>query len=779
MRRIDVAGSGNPDPHLAPENNRMKSSRFVAALRRVAASAATVAALLAAAPSFAADPMDWPSWRGPEQNGISRETGFPAEWDFEGTNLLWKSEKLATRSTPIIMNGKLYTLARDNPETHQEGEKVICADAKTGDILWENRFGVFLSDVPAERVAWGVCAGDPATGNVYAMGVCGYFQCIDGETGKTLWKRSLSEEFGLLSTYGGRTNVAVVYEDLVIISAVMTNWGELAVPAHRFVAFDKTTGQVAWFNGTSLRPDDTTYSTPTMAVVNGEAAMVFGSGDGRVWQFQPRTGKPVWNAQVSLRGLNVTPLVINDTVYIGQSEENPDDTTSMGAMAAFKAAGAKGVVPTSAALWRNKKQMVGKSSPVLVDDRIYAFDDGNIGYVLDAKTGEMIGRPLRLTGSALRASPLYADGKIYICTTSAFHCIEPTKTGAKIVHKLRFPNGEEIHGSMIASHGRLYLPTINAMYCIGLKDAQPAATERPAPPQEKPIEDKTPAHVQIFPAEALIRTGEKIKYSVRLFNAAGQRLEDPKEVKWGVNTGGEIDAAGNFTASSEPKHVGAYVTAEVGEISGKSRLRIVPPLPWKFDFEPVALDTPNPVTGVLEGEPPITWIGVRYRHKVRDVKGDKKMVKVTTIPKGTRSQSWMGPIDMHDYTVQAEVSGAKKGAKMPDAGLIAQRYTLDLMGNSQQLQIRSWTALLEHRFAVSLPFPWEPDTTYVLKFRAETDGAKAHLKGKCWKKGEAEPAEWTITGTDEVGNLTGSPGLFGNAQEAEITYDNISVTPNE
>jgi hypothetical protein len=134
---------------------------------------------------------------------------------------------------------------------------------------------------------------------------------------------------------------------------------------------------------------------------------------------------------------------------------------------------------------------------------------------------------------------------------------------------------------------------------------------------------------------------------------------------------------------------------------------------------------------------------------------------------------------MHDYTVQAEVSGAKKGAKMPDAGLIAQRYTLDLMGNSQQLQIRSWTALLEHRFAVSLPFPWEPDTTYVLKFRAETDGPKAHLKGKCWKKGEAEPAEWTITGTDEVGNLTGSPGLFGNAQEAEITYDNISVTPNE
>ena len=63
--------------------------------------------------------------------------------------------------------------------------------------------------MPAERVGWSCCVGDPDTGHVYAMGVCGYFQCLDGETGKTLWSHSLNEEFGLLSTYGGRTNVPV------------------------------------------------------------------------------------------------------------------------------------------------------------------------------------------------------------------------------------------------------------------------------------------------------------------------------------------------------------------------------------------------------------------------------------------------------------------------------------------------------------------------------------------------------------------------------------------
>lgn len=758
----------------------MKASRLV---RRVVCAASFLAVAATVASAGAADALDWPNWRGPEQNGISRESGLPAEWDFDGENLLWKSTELATRSTPIVMNGKLYTLARSYPESNKEGEQVICADAATGEILWRNRFNVFLSDVPAERVAWGAVVGDPATGKIYAMGVCGLMQCIDGETGKTLWSHSLSEEFGLLSTYGGRTNVSVIFEDLVIISAVMTNWGEAAVPAHRFIAFNKENGEIVWFNGTSLRPDDTTYSTPTLAVIDGQQVMVFGSGDGKVWAFQPRTGKPIWNYQLSMRGLNVTPLIADGIVYMGQSEENPDDS-SMGAMAAIKAGGASGEIPTSAAVWREKKRMVGKSSPVLVGGKLYAFDDGNIMYVIDPKTGEELQRPTRLTGSIMRSSPLYADGRIYACTTSAWHVIELAEgKDAKIAHRLRFPTGEEIHGSPVVSHGRLYLPSTEAMYCIGFKDAKPAAVERPAEPQEAPITDRTTAWLQIVPAEALIKPGEKINYRAVAFNAVGQNLGPAEGVKFAVSGGGEIAADGTFTASSEPKHSGVIVTAEASGVKGEARARIVPPLPWSFDFDAIALDSPNPVTKKLEGEPPITWIGVRYRHKVRDLPdGNKAMVKVTTIPKGTRSQSWMGPVDLHDYTIQADIKAAKKdtleGMKRPDAGLIAQRYTLDLMGDHQQLQIRSWTAQLENRFAVSVPFKWEPETWYTLKFRAETDGEKAVLKGKCWKKGEPEPTEWTITGVDEVGNLQGSPGLFGNAQVCEITYDNITVTPN-
>jgi hypothetical protein len=111
-------------------------------------------------------------------------------------------------------------------------------------------------------------------------------------------------------------------------------------------------------------------------------------------------------------------------------------------------------------------------------------------------------------------------------------------------------------------------------------------------------------------------------------------------------------------------------------------------------------------------------------------------------------------------------------------GVVAQRYTLALEG-AQRLQLRSWVSLLEQRFAVTIPYEWQPKTWYIIKLRAEAAEGKAILKGKVWKKGEPEPEAWTIQGEDLTPNLQGSPGLFGNSTDAEFFVDNVSVTANE
>ena len=129
---------------------------------------------------------DWPYWRGPRYDGASRETGLIDTWDPAGgpqSNILWQRDDLGGRSTPVVFDGRLYIIVRAEPGTPREGERVVCLDVQTGKTLWENRFNVWLSDVPDTRVGWSSCVVDPVTGHVFALGACGYFQCLDGQVG--------------------------------------------------------------------------------------------------------------------------------------------------------------------------------------------------------------------------------------------------------------------------------------------------------------------------------------------------------------------------------------------------------------------------------------------------------------------------------------------------------------------------------------------------------------------------------------------------------------------
>ena len=127
---------------------------------------------------------------------------------------------------------------------------------------------------------------------------------------------------------------------------------------------------------------------------------------------------------------------------------------------------------------------------------------------------------------------------------------------------------------------------------------------------------------------------------------------------------------------------------------------------------------------------------------------------------------------------------------MPDAGVIANKYGLTLMGNHQMLIINSWSAALpkEGQAGAALftlvPYKWEPDKWYHLKLSVEkNDKGGADVQGKVWPKGDKEPEKWVSNSQDTVPNPEGSPGLFGESLvtpiKSEIYYDNIVVSPNK
>jgi outer membrane protein assembly factor BamB len=704
-------------------------------------------------------PSDWAEWRGPNRDGISPEKGLPTKWSPSGDNLAWKVP-YGGRSAPIVLNNRVY-LQNTADKGELEQERVMCFNADNGKLLWEHRFNVYLSDVPPHRVGWASPVGDLATGNIYVFGVGGNLIGLTGD-GKVLWERSLAEEFGLLTTHGGRTVSPLIDGNLVIVSGVTFQWGQHGRGAHRFMAFDKKTGETMWISAPGGRPYDTTYAAPIIVNINGTRLLIQGASDGVVHAIKVQTGEPVWKYEISKRGLNTGVVVYNNTAILTHSEENLD-SSEMGMMVAVDAA-SKGEIKKDQTKWSVYGWQGGFSSPVLDGDRLYQVDNGaNIG-AFDVNNGKQLW--LQNLGTIQKASPVFADGKLYVGTENGkFFILEPSATGVKILDEDQLGTQqlpETIIASVAVSDGRVYLASDSNLYAIGKKMRhQSLAVPAPEPSVG------APTYAQVVPTELMLKPGDKANFRVRLFDAQGNFIREDSTATWSLEQlKGEI-ANGQLTVASDAIPQGGLVKATVAGVTGTASVRVFPPLPWSENFDAMALNTI-----------PSTWVNATSKFAVREINGSKVLVKTT---EGSsllsRARAYMGPPGFSNYTVEADINATQKRRQQGDGGVIAQRYALVLYGNSQMLHLEPWQP--ETKRTVSIPYAWKADTWYRMKLEVENlpDG-KTRARGKVWPVGESEPVAWMIERIDPIPNHQGSPGIFGSAL-AELYFDNIKVYANK
>jgi outer membrane protein assembly factor BamB len=747
--------------------------------------------------------QDWHHWRGPEQDGVSRETDLPDRWSpdpkEEGNNLIWK-QSYGGRTTPIIQNGRVYLINSAGEGIHEQ-ERVMCFDADTGKHLWEYKFNVFHTDIVSVRLGWTNLAGDPETGNIYAHGTQGSLLCFDKD-GKVLWSHSLTEEYGRISGYGGRVTSPTVDGDLVIIGMLNASWGDQARGGNRFVAFDKRTGTVVWWSSTGAQPKDTYYSCPVVAVINGERLLIGGGADGGVHAFKVRTGEKVWSYFFGVAAVNCSPVVEGSRVYIGHGEENPDNNIQ-GRVVCLDASVVKDGKPKL--VWKRDGIKAKFASPIIHDGRLYICDEVARLYCLDAATGK---QQWRFTyGRDCKGSPVWADGKIYIAEVNAkFHILKPGPKKCEELHSMFFPSPDgvsdvEINGSSAVYKGRVYFMTRDELFCIGKKDHKPEPAPTPGAlpplPKEEPVEAGAKAtELQVLPADVQLAPGGKVAFVARAFDEHGRFLREV-EAKWslappplpvpppapmpGVPPAtppalkGAIDEKGNLELDKILPGQFGTVVAEADGLSARARVRVAPRLPYKQDFEKVP-----------EGRTPAGWVNCQGKFAVRKVGDNKVLVKLANnaSPLVARANAYIGMPSLAGYTIQADVLGTKKGGDMPDMGVVANRYTLLLDGNKQRLRLVSWDAL--PRVDKSIDWKWQPDAWYRLKLTVDVQGDKALVRGKAWARDQEEPAEWTVEFEDPKPNTEGSPALYGyatgiieNKTGAEIFYDNVMLTPNK
>lgn len=826
----------------------------------------------------------WYQWRGPEQNGISRETNLPSTWDpLTGENVVWEAP-IGGMSSPVVWDGKLYTYIRTGeiragdadyptlvpgPETQ---EALVCVDIANGEVLWKQAKNMTQTEVPFHRLGWSSPCVDPSTGLVYGLGSQATLECVDGKTGKVIWDRQMTEEFGMISTFGGRTPAPTIDEDQLFIAGISFGWGDHARSGHRIFAFDKKTGALNWSESTGGLPVDAPQNTPVIAVINGQRLVIFAAGDGGIHAFQPRTGKKVWTFTASKRGINTSVVVDGTKLYCSHGLDN-FDVHELGRIFCIDMANLddKG---NPKEVWKVTGIEAAFPTSVVTDKWMYTVDDRGKLYQIDKTNGKIAWK--KTIGHVGKPSPVFADGKLYIADGQGkFWIYEPEEKSAKTLSKAELPEklGREyaIYGSPAIADGRVYLQTATKIYCIANKGEDGKEAPRKAEEygkieqlaDEKPVEKDKPAQLRVTPYDVVLHPGDSVKLTARQYDANGRLIgEVPADkVKWEIaqltippppaarwmpkpegaedpkpanddakpangeakppatgpakpeagdagdsaaardqlvaaaatqaavgpakagNLKGSVDKDGTYKAEGGP-HQGGAVEAKAGDLTAQARVRVLPPLPWKIDFQQ------NPV-----GKPPLTWTGAGGKFSVVEDPADKNnkaLQKILNVDLYYKARTNFGSVDMTEYTLQGDVKAESKEyggtRQMPDAGIINSRYVLVLLGTGQKAQLHVWPSALpddRNPFGAihsTKNFKWDPKKWYRLKLQVTQEGPVAVARGKVWVAGEQEPKDWLLELKDTIPNRSGNPGVYGNSlvipMRSEIWYDNLVVTAN-
>jgi len=413
------------------------------------------------------------------------------------------------------------------------------------------------------------------------------------------------------------------------------------------------------------------------------------------------------------------------------------------------------------------------SAPIVDGTRLYQLDGGSKLHAVDTETGTE-SWSLQL-GTLQKASPVLADGKLYVGTDNGkFFIVRLRPNGGEILSSVELPSStnsccgsegtpEQILSGAAISRGRIFFVSSDAVYAIGPRQAK--ATTGFAVDEPAQVASGAPAFVQVAPTEMVLEAGQKVQLHARLFDDKGRFIKEDTSATWALDGLQGTVVNGLFTPG--PGEAAGTIKATVGALSGQARARVSRSLPWKEGFDSYA-----------DGAVPAGWVNaVGGKLAVGTIDGQKVIAKPPDDTIFKRFRAFIGPTNWSDYTIEADVRSGTRRRQMGDVGITAQRYSLILYGTTQKLKIEPWEPEIQR--TVTMPYTWKADTWYHLKLRVENmANGQVRARGKAYPVGEPEPAEWMIEKIDPIGNRQGAPGIFMDAQFG-AALDNLSLYKNQ
>lgn len=427
-------------------------------------------AVLAGVATGAFSQAHWPQWRGPDFTGASPASGLPTTWS-ETEHIVWKTPLPSwSGGTPVIWGDRIFVTSpsEGGPDGHgAEAHRpsvgrellLLCIARDDGAIIWERKL-----DTGNERITkQNDSSPSPVTDGVHVWALTGT-GALAGFTldGDMLWRRNIQEDYGDFGLNFGYGSSPLLYEGKLIIQVLH---GYRTTDPSWLAAIDGISGETLW---RVERPTDATlespdaYTTPVPLTHDGETVIVLSGGD-YVTGHDPDTGSERWRAA----GLNprnsdrnrmiASPTACNGMVY-AMSSRQP--------LLAIRAGG-RGDVSHSHMAWTwDGRHGPDVPTPACDGPYLYLVSDRGMVTCLESETGLTVWGPESTERGVVSASPLVADGKIYVTNE---HAVTTVLRAGPVFEILATNTLETAYtlSSIAVADNRLYLRTATHLYCIG------------------------------------------------------------------------------------------------------------------------------------------------------------------------------------------------------------------------------------------------------------------------------------------------------------------------
>jgi outer membrane protein assembly factor BamB len=414
---------------------------------------------------------DWPQFRGPQRDGVSRETNLRKTWPEGGPPLLWTSASLGIGySGPAVVGDRLYVSVGRG-----DAEYVVALDLQTSGPqgpkeLWATKIGPFFT---WKGNNWN--AGPSATPTVdgellYALGGHGDLLCVERATGKERWRKNLPRELGgEVNPIGGGLEEPTPLGWGYTWAPLVDGEQLICVPGGKqglLAALDKKTGKVLWQSKEVT--DQASYSSPVAAVLGGVRQYIQVTNDGIVG-VAAQDGKLLWSYRREPAYQDVviaTPIVSEDTIFTTVGFQQGCDLIKI-------KAGSAGFAVDK--ILSNKSIENRDGGVILVDGHLYGYTENKGWFCAEIKTGNLVWTERRKLG---RGSVTGADGLLYCCAEQGgdVALVEATPRGWQEKGRLKLP--QESHqrrpsGGLwthpVIANGRLYVRDQELLFCYDLK----------------------------------------------------------------------------------------------------------------------------------------------------------------------------------------------------------------------------------------------------------------------------------------------------------------------